>query len=59
MNWRISSLWSGFFLRNLTATNKTHIPLFKNNNKILFYIKKINNKRMVGHPQWPNLKNKK
>jgi hypothetical protein len=53
MDWRISSLWSIFLLKNPTVTNKTHIPLLKNNNKILFYIKKIknkNNKGMVGHP---------
>jgi hypothetical protein len=55
MDWRISSLWSRFFLRNPSITNKTHIPLLKNNNKILFYIKKINKKIKgwggFGHPR--------
>jgi hypothetical protein len=31
----------GFVLKNLKVTNKTSVPLTKNNNKILFYIKKI------------------
>jgi hypothetical protein len=39
-----------FLLKNLTATNKTHVPLTKNNNKILFYIKKQINKGMVAIP---------
>ena len=37
----IFSSWLRFFLRNPIATNKTSVPLTKNNNKILFYIKKI------------------
>jgi hypothetical protein len=43
---RICSLWLEFLLRNLTATNKTLVPLNKKNNKILFYIKKIKNKKI-------------
>jgi hypothetical protein len=48
LDWRISNLWLRFFLRNPTAINETSVPLVKNNNKILFYIKKIN-KKIKGH----------
>ena len=44
LDMRIFNLWLEFFLKNLIAKNEIHIPLVKNNNKILFYIKKINNK---------------
>jgi hypothetical protein len=40
MGWKISSSWLGFVLRNPKATNKALVPLTKNNNKILFHIKK-------------------
>jgi hypothetical protein len=42
LDWRISISWLGFILKNSTAKNEPLVPLVKNNNKILFYIKKIN-----------------
>jgi hypothetical protein len=40
LDWRISSFLLGFIFRNPIAKNEPPTSLVKNNNKILFYIKK-------------------
>jgi hypothetical protein len=34
MDWRVSSSWLRFLLRNLNAANVPHVILIKNNNKL-------------------------